>query len=287
MVSADGGPARQLTVGALTITTRRGRRTASGWPSSPPATRTRDEDGAADIFTVPVGGGEPRRLTRTEGPVSWPAFSPDGRTVAYVGHSDPRGVSRHHRLYTVPADGGSPVCLTAAFDRNCEPLTGAGGPQWLGRTGALLFQVEDEGNVALYRVAAAGGGAPERLIGGTRQVTAFSASRDGALIAFAATDDTSPPEIFVCRADGTGERQLTDLNREWKAEVARARPERFRFERAGFSDRRLGDAAVRAGGGPALPGAAQHPRRARQRSTATASSTSSRCTRARATPSST
>jgi dipeptidyl aminopeptidase/acylaminoacyl peptidase len=45
----------------------------------------------------------------------------------------------------------------------------------------------------------------------------------------------SPPEVYVCQADGTGERRLTDLNREWKAEVALARPERFRFERAGFT----------------------------------------------------
>ena len=59
-------------------------------------------------------------------------------------------------------------------------------------------------------------------------MTAFSASADGARIAFAATDDTSPAEVFVCQADGTGERRLTDLNREWKAEVARSAPERFR-----------------------------------------------------------
>ena len=36
-----------------------------------------------------------------------------------------------------------------------------------------------------------------------------------------------------CHADGTGEKQLTDLNRAWKAEVALARPERWRYERAG------------------------------------------------------
>jgi dipeptidyl aminopeptidase/acylaminoacyl peptidase len=95
--------------------------------------------------------------------------------------------------------------------------------------------VEDEGAVPLYRIAAAGGSAPVRVVGGTRQVTGFSGSRDGALIAFTATDDTSPAEVFVCRADGTGERQLTDLNREWKGTVVRARPERFRFERAGFT----------------------------------------------------
>jgi dipeptidyl aminopeptidase/acylaminoacyl peptidase len=235
VVPRDGGAARQLTVGPFD----------NHHPTWTPDSRhlafvsarhaERDEDGAADVFTVPIDGGEPRQLTRTEGPVAWPVFSPDGRTVAYVGHVYAREVSRHQRLYTVPVGGGAPVCLTANFDRYCEPMAGALGPQWLGRSGALLFQVEDEGAVPLYRVAAAGGAAPVRVVGGTRQVTAFSVSADGALIAFTATEDTSPPEVFLCRSDGTGERQLTDLNREWKAEVARAHPEPFRFERAGFT----------------------------------------------------
>ena len=195
----------------------------------------RDEDGAADIFTVPVGGGDARQITRTMGPVSWPVYSADGRTVAYIGHAHARAVSRHHRLYTVPAVGGAPQCLTETLDRNCEPMMGTVGPQWLGKTGTLLFQVEDQGDVPLYRISGAGDDDAERLIGGTRQVTAFSASADGHLIAFTATDDTSPAELFVCRADGSGERRLTDLNRDWKAEVARSAPERFRFDRAGFT----------------------------------------------------
>jgi dipeptidyl aminopeptidase/acylaminoacyl peptidase len=235
VVPRDGGAARQLTVGPFD----------NHHPAWAPDSRhlafvsarhaERDEDGAADVFTVPIDGGEPRQLTRTEGPVAWPVFSPDGRTLAYVGHVYAREVSRHQRLYTVPVGGGAPVCLTANFDRYCEPMAGALGPQWLGRSGALLFQVEDEGAVPLYRVTAASGAAPVSVVGGTRQVTAFSVSAGGALIAFTATDDTSPPEVFVCRSDGTGERQLTDLNREWKAEVARAHPEPFRFERAGFT----------------------------------------------------
>jgi dipeptidyl aminopeptidase/acylaminoacyl peptidase len=235
VVPAAGGEVRQLTTGSFD----------SHHPAWSPDSQLvafasarhaeRDEDLAADVFTVPVGSGDLRQLTRSEGPVSWPAFSPDGRVVAYVGHSDRRGVSRHHRVYTVPAGGGSPVCVTATLDRSCEALVGAVAPLWLGATGTLAFLVEDEGDAPLYRVRPAPCGAPERLVGGTRQVTGFSASRDGALVAFTATDDTSPPELFACRADGIGERQLTDLNREWKAEVWRARPERFRFERAGFT----------------------------------------------------
>ena len=49
----------------------------------------------------------------------------------------------------------------------------------------------------LYRVAAAGGGVAERVVGGTRQVTGFSASATAPVIAFTATDDTSPAEVFV------------------------------------------------------------------------------------------
>ena len=235
VVGTDGGPARQLTDGPFD----------HQYPAWSPDGRwvafasarhaDRDEDSAADVWIVPAEGGEPRRLTSTAGPASWPSFSPDGRTVAYLGHPHPRDVSRHHRVWTVPVAGGPPVCLTAALDRNCEPMMGAVGPQWLSSTGMLLFQVEDSGDVPLYEVSATGGAPPERRIGGTRQVTAFSASGDGAQIAFTATDDLSPPEVFVCRADGSGERQLTDLNREWKAEVLLARPERFRFERAGYT----------------------------------------------------
>src|SRR5207249_8562063 len=66
-------------------------------------------------------------------------------------------------------------------------------------------------------------------------------SSDGALpiletgtIAFTATDPTKPTELFVCNADGSGERQLTYLNREWSAEVELSVPERFTFRRAGF-----------------------------------------------------
>src|SRR6185436_10121734 len=235
VVPAAGGPARQLTEGSF----------ENHHPTWAPDGQhvafvsarhdERDEDSAADIFTVSVGGGAARQITRTMGPVSWPVYSADGRTVAYVGHDHPRAVSRHHRVYTVPAVGGAPRCLTEALDRNCDPMMGAVGPQWFGKTGTLLFQVEDQGDVPLYRVSAAGDDDAERLIGGTRQMTAFSASTDGALIAFTATDDTSPPELFVCRADGTGQRRLTDLNRDWKAEVARSAPERFRFDRAGFT----------------------------------------------------
>ena len=131
-------------------------RMAGGWRSCRRATPTVTRTARPTSGSCRPRVASARRLTSTAGPVSWPAFSPDGRAVAYLGHSHPREVSRHHRVHTVPVAGGPPVCLTASLDRNCEPMMGAApaGRSGSGGRARFLFQVEDEGDVPLYRVAA-------------------------------------------------------------------------------------------------------------------------------------
>jgi tricorn protease len=62
---------------------------------------------AGDLWSARIDGSEVRRLTTSEGPVSNPAFSPDGRTIAfsaqYNGNTD---------VYCVGVDGGAPTRLT-------------------------------------------------------------------------------------------------------------------------------------------------------------------------------
>lgn len=62
---------------------------------------------AGDLWSVPAGGGDARRLTSHEGYELLPRFSPDGATIAftaeYEGNSD---------VYTIPAAGGEPRRLT-------------------------------------------------------------------------------------------------------------------------------------------------------------------------------
>ena len=192
----------------------------------------RDHDDAGDVWLVPAEGGTPRRLTHTAGPAGHPAFSPAGDRIAYLGRSAINAFGRNVQLFTVSVAGGAPACLTADFDRSCSPLGVR--PWWSPQGDTLVLAAEDQGTLGLYRVRSTGG-PPTRLVAGERIVTGYSTSRDGALVAFTATDPLSPAEVFACAPDGTGERQLTDFNREWKREVTVSRPERFRFERAGFS----------------------------------------------------
>ena len=81
-------------------------------------------------------------------------------------------------------NGGDHRLLTSALDRNCAPiLVAAREPVWDGED--LLFQVEDSGNLHLYRVDAGGAGKPELVLGGDRWITGFDLAGD--TLAFCAT----------------------------------------------------------------------------------------------------
>ena len=188
----------------------------------------RDHDDASDVWIVSSDGGEPRRLTDTSGPAMLPAFSADGATIAFLGRPGLNAYGRNVEVFTIPVAGGARTSLTGSLDRSCAPLHAR--PCWA-PDGTITFAAEDQGTLGLYRTGAAT--APARIVGGDRVVGGYSLSRDGRRLAFVAGHPLSPPEVFV--QDGADERRLVDLNRGWKDTVSLSPPERFRFERAGFT----------------------------------------------------
>jgi tricorn protease len=67
-------------------------------------------DGNTDVYTIPVTGGVPTRLTSHPSPDIVRGFTPDGKNVLF---SSPRHVysNRYSQLFTVPLAGGMPTQL--------------------------------------------------------------------------------------------------------------------------------------------------------------------------------
>ena len=174
-----------------------------------------DRDDNWDLYVMEAAAGAaPRQVTTFEGPdnnpdyESRPAWSPDGRAIAYLQGGLPKliyyGVQK---LAVVPSAGGAPRILTAALDRNVAS------PGWSSDGSFITFLLEDDRAVGLARIPAAGG-AIERLVSGPRVVSAFTAGAGGKLAVLASTP-LVPDEVFAL--DGTTLRPLSHQNDEWLA----------------------------------------------------------------------
>ncbi len=125
-----------------------------------------------DIYLIESKpGGKERQLTTTveaDAHPDWesaPAWSPDGKTIAYIHGGDPKKIAyATHSLATIPAAGGEPRYLTAPLDRNFVQ------PRWAPDGKSIFAILEDDGADTLVRVPAEGG-KPEPVVGGRRKVT--------------------------------------------------------------------------------------------------------------------
>lgn len=187
-----------------------------------------------DVWVVPSGGGRARKLTRSRGSASYPAFSPDGRSVAFLGHEHGyAGLAKNPHLLVVPTDGGeTPQSVSAPIDRPVAGWPVATGRTfaWTRRGDSLMFLAGDRGTVALYRASLVNG-SMGKLLGGERQIESFALARDGNRVTFAAAWASQPGEVYATILRGaTRERNLSHVNDELRstAEFARVRRMRYR-----------------------------------------------------------
>ena len=72
------------------------------------AVSDQSENGKSIIYTLPVGGGTPKQITKNS-PSYWHGWSPDGKTLAFCGERN-----GEFDIYTISADGGEETRLTNA-----------------------------------------------------------------------------------------------------------------------------------------------------------------------------
>ncbi len=125
-----------------------------------------------DLWRVSADGGTARRLTANPGVASFPAFSPDGESVAFTGRDD--GPTE---VYVMAADGGSPRRLTW-LGSHTQVVGWAPGGRIMASTD---WRQPFAGNMHLISVSETGT-PPESLPCGPARAASFAPGSEGLVI---------------------------------------------------------------------------------------------------------
>lgn len=211
VVPADGGAARQLTFGAYndagslswTPDSRHlvftGNRTEN-WRRQPINT---------EVYQLSVADGSVTPLTARDGPDQAATVSPDGRSIAYLGHDDERLGHHNMRLYLMDRDGRNRRMVSGSLDRSIDRA------RWSADGRSLLVQYGDRGTTRIARISLDGRLQPlaEGLSGSglERPYTGgeFSVAANGT-IAFTSGSAQRPSDVSIVRGGQVG--RLTSLS---------------------------------------------------------------------------
>ena len=153
-----------------------------------------DNNRNSDIWIVAADntdkGQTLRRLTTNPGSDESPAWSPDGKSIAYITTIDvPAMWYATQHLAVIPAAGGTPALPIRSLDRN------ASSPRYSPDGKEIYFLLEDSGASHLARIPA-GGGPLTRVVDGFRSVGPFDIAPDGR-IAVRVAETGFPGELFA------------------------------------------------------------------------------------------
>jgi dipeptidyl aminopeptidase/acylaminoacyl peptidase len=214
VVSAEGGPPRQLTFGPyneegpISWTTDDRYVLVSGnhhdnWRLDPVTSQ---------IYRVSVAEATATALVDRAGPFHEPGVAPDGSKIAYLGFDDRQLGYQNVRVYVMDRDGTNSRSLTDELDRTVDSV------RWAADSRSLYIRYTDKAVTKVARLALNGHLEPVAagLAGGEldRPYTnegQFSVAANGT-VAFTSGDPTHPADLAIAR--GGRITRLTRLNEE-------------------------------------------------------------------------
>ena len=172
-----------------------------------------------DIYTVPSRGGKPKCITEANrASDSNPAYSPDGRRIAYLAMARPGFESDRRRVRVYDRETEETRDLTEDWDRSPASLA------WSPDSRCLYATVPESARLKIYRVDALDGTHTEVV--GEHHNAPVAVSKDG-LVYYAQDSLSAAPELWV--ADGRGRRRLTNWNERLLGQTKMSQPEEFYF----------------------------------------------------------
>ena len=140
------------------------------------------EDHNSLVYIVPIGGGTPRRITQ-KSPSYWHGWSPDGKTLAFVGQRN-----GDFDIYAIPVEGGEETRLTTAKGLD-------DGPEYSPDGKYIYFNSERTGEMQIWRMKP-DGSEPEQVFSDDQNNWFPHLSPDGQWMVFLtySPDVTGHPE---------------------------------------------------------------------------------------------
>jgi dipeptidyl aminopeptidase/acylaminoacyl peptidase len=158
-----------------------------------------------DLFVVSIQGGTPHKITANPGADNSPAYSPDGKYLAYRSQARAGYESDKWRLVVLDRATGKLNIPTDAIDRSVDSFT------WSPDSKRLFFTAPDRGHQAIQFVALEGGVA-RVAVTGNNTLDDMQFTADGKTIVFTRQSGDGPVEICKAMSSGGAAIALTHLN---------------------------------------------------------------------------
>jgi dipeptidyl aminopeptidase/acylaminoacyl peptidase len=161
------------------------------------------------------------QVTTNPGEDSSPAWSPDGKWIAYVTQLDPKNyIYATNHLAVSPATGGEAKVLTKSLDRMSSE------PRFSPDSKLIYFIADDDGTQNLCRVPVQGGEIT-RPIGGRLMLYDYSVAKTGDIAARIATLER-PDEVYTI--PGGKLTRVTHTNDDFISQVKVSIPDYVKFK---------------------------------------------------------
>jgi len=178
----------------------------------------------ADLFLVPVNGGEPKRITTQQGFDGNPVYSPDGRHIVYHAQLTPAYEADKWRVMLYDRQSGKNENLSESFDRSATDLA------WSPDSKTIYFLAENETLQPIYSMEPRVGATPKKLVDGFN--AEFALSGDGKTFVTIQTSLTMPGEVFTAAVDGADLKELSHANDTLLSQLEMSPAEKFWFDGA-------------------------------------------------------